>query len=67
MQGVYVPGMHTSLCTRKVLVMEWVDGERLRTAYSAARESGGTQPAAGVSEKLWRSMYKLLLGCCCGK
>jgi hypothetical protein len=35
-----VPRMHTPLCTRRVLVMEWVDGERLRTAYSAAREVG---------------------------
>ncbi|EFN55778.1 hypothetical protein CHLNCDRAFT_57703 [Chlorella variabilis] len=48
LEGVYVPSMHTSLCTRKVLVMEWVEGERLRTAYSAARESGGAQPAAGA-------------------
>ncbi|KAL4451900.1 hypothetical protein ABPG75_007562 [Micractinium tetrahymenae] len=39
MEGIYVPRMHTELCTRKVLVMEWVDGERLRTAYSAAVEA----------------------------
>ncbi|PRW57519.1 putative aarF domain-containing kinase chloroplastic [Chlorella sorokiniana] len=39
MEDVYVPRMHTELCTRKVLVMEWVDGERLRTAYSAARDA----------------------------
>lgn len=47
-QDVYVPRMHTPLCTRRVLVMEWVDGERLRTAYSAAREGGGGAPAAQV-------------------
>ena len=46
-QDVYVPRMHSQLCTRKVLVMEWVEGERLRTAYSAAREGGGM--ATGVS------------------
>lgn len=40
--------MHTQLCTRKVLVMEWVDGERLRTAYSAASEASGS---GGTSSK----------------
>lgn len=48
-QDVYVPAMHTELCTRKVLVMEWVDGERLRTAYSAAREAGASVDIPGVS------------------
>lgn len=35
LDGVYVPGMVTDLTTARVLVMEWVDGDRLRTAYSA--------------------------------
>ncbi|PSC70755.1 putative aarF domain-containing kinase chloroplastic [Micractinium conductrix] len=48
MEDVYVPRMHTQLCTRKVLVMEWVDGERLRTAYSAASEASGS---GGTSSK----------------
>ncbi|KAL4853347.1 putative aarF domain-containing protein kinase [Chlorella vulgaris] len=50
LEGVYVPRMHAAMCTRKVLVMEWVEGERLRTAYSAAREgvAGGGQAAIGV-------------------
>ena len=39
LQGVFVPGMYEDLTTRRVLVMEWVEGERLRTAY-AARTSG---------------------------
>ena len=59
-QDVYVPRMLTTMCTRKVLVMEWVEGERLRTAYSAAREGGGDATAPGVSaagggvKALWR-------------
>ena len=35
LEGVYVPKMYVELCTPKVLIMEWVDGQRLRTAYSA--------------------------------
>lgn len=35
LEGVYVPKMYVELCTPKVLVMEWVEGQRLRTAYSA--------------------------------
>jgi aarF domain-containing kinase len=35
LEGVYVPKMYVELCTSKVLVMEWVEGQRLRTAYSA--------------------------------
>lgn len=46
---IYVPHMYTDLTTPRALVMEWVDGVRLRTAASAARDSGraGTPPAAG--------------------
>eukprot|EP00887_Chlorella_sp_A99_P007885 scaffold20.g7885.t1 len=36
LEDVYVPAMDTRLTTRKVLVMEWVHGERLRTAFTAA-------------------------------
>ena len=35
-QGVYVPEMCAELTTRRVLVMEWVDGVRLRSAASGA-------------------------------
>jgi aarF domain-containing kinase len=45
LDGVFVPGMRTDLTTRRVLVMEWVEGERLRTAYTAASdgaEEGGS-------------------------
>lgn len=42
LEGVYVPKMVRDLTTQRVLVMEWVEGERLRTAYSAAAaEPGG--------------------------
>jgi aarF domain-containing kinase len=40
LEGVYVPYMHADLTTQKVLVMEWVDGERLRSAYAAVDSSG---------------------------
>ncbi len=35
-QGVYVPEMCVELTTRRVLVMEWVDGVRLRSAAAGA-------------------------------
>lgn len=35
-QGVYVPEMCVELTTRRVLVMEWVDGVRLRSAASGS-------------------------------
>lgn len=31
LEGVYVPTMYRDMTTRKVLVMEWIDGERLHT------------------------------------
>jgi aarF domain-containing kinase len=46
--GVYVPGMVTDLTTSRVLVMEWIDGERLRTAYSAV---GNTSAKSGAESK----------------
>jgi aarF domain-containing kinase len=45
LDGVYVPDMVTDLTTARVLVMEWVDGDRLRTAYSAV--GGGGSPGIG--------------------
>jgi predicted unusual protein kinase regulating ubiquinone biosynthesis (AarF/ABC1/UbiB family) len=42
--------MHMALCTRKVLVMEWVEGERLRTAYSAAAEASAGGPSSSGTE-----------------
>ena len=35
-QGVYVPEMCVELTTRRVLVMEWVDGVRLRSAATGS-------------------------------
>lgn len=42
---VYVPRMDRALTTRRVLVMEWIEGERLRTG------AGG---AARGPRALWR-------------
>lgn len=40
LQGVYVPKMHTDITTPRVLIMEWVDGTRLR---SSAQGGGGRE------------------------
>ena len=32
MQGVYVPKMFTDLTTQRVLVMEWIEGRRLKSS-----------------------------------
>ncbi|KAG7673272.1 hypothetical protein Ndes2526B_g03296 [Nannochloris sp. 'desiccata'] len=42
LDGVYVPDMVTDLTTSRVLVMEWIDGERLRTAYSAVGDTSSS-------------------------
>jgi aarF domain-containing kinase len=39
LDGVYIPDMYPDLTTRKVLVMEWIDGERLHTTM---RRNGGS-------------------------
>lgn len=39
LDGVYVPQMYKDLTTRKVLVMEWIEGERLHTKSSTSRDS----------------------------
>ncbi|KAK2080806.1 hypothetical protein QBZ16_000660 [Prototheca wickerhamii] len=44
MREIHVPRVHAGLTTRRVLVMEWVRGRRLRTAGS--REGGGGGGAA---------------------
>lgn len=41
LDGVYVPKMVTDLTTPRVLIMEWIEGERLRTAYSAVSSNDG--------------------------
>jgi len=43
LEGVFVPDMRVDLTTRRVLVMEWVDGTRLR---SAGGFGGNTSSAA---------------------
>ena len=42
MKGVYVPEMYFDFTTAKVLVMEWVDGVKLRTGTSAKALTLGT-------------------------
>ena len=49
LEGVYVPAMVTDLTTSRVLVMEWVEGERLRTAYSAVGGGSSTSSASSSS------------------
>ena len=51
LDGVYIPDMVRDLTTSRVLVMEWVDGERLRTAYSAVSgtSSSSTTDSSGAS------------------
>jgi len=43
MKGVYVPDMNLELTTPKVLVMEWIDGEKLRSGLESRRKSTGTK------------------------
>jgi len=45
LEGVYVPKMYSDLTTRRVLVMEWIDGERLRTRYTT--NSSSSAPSEG--------------------
>ncbi|GAB4819247.1 hypothetical protein N2152v2_006293 [Parachlorella kessleri] len=52
LEDVYIPEMNLELTTRKVLVMEWVDGERLRTAYTAAAAPTGGTGARGSNDDL---------------
>jgi aarF domain-containing kinase len=49
MAGVLVPRMHGELTTRRVLVMEWVRGERLRSARDAAVDLDSTGGGAGAA------------------
>lgn len=51
LEGVYVPRMYSDLTTRRVLVMEWVNGERLKTAYSAAG-TGNVRNGRSVEDDL---------------
>ncbi len=39
LEGVYVPNMYKDLTTRKVLVMEWIEGERLNTQRGMSNRS----------------------------
>ncbi|PNW73593.1 hypothetical protein CHLRE_13g565260v5 [Chlamydomonas reinhardtii] len=39
---VYVPHIYEQTTTAKILTMEWIDGERLRTAGTSAAERGAT-------------------------
>lgn len=46
-QGVYVPKMVAELTTERVLVMEWVQGNRLRSAGNLREGDGG--PSSDLS------------------
>ena len=51
LEGVYVPSMLPELTTRRVLVMEWVDGTRLRSAgdvVEGGNSSGNGAPFAST-------------------
>lgn len=36
---MYAPRMYQDLTTPRVLIMEWVDGEKLRTGTTASRDN----------------------------
>ena len=36
LDGVFVPDMYEDITTQRVLIMEWVEGRRLRTGTSGA-------------------------------
>ena len=40
LQGVYVPHLYTDITTQRVLVMEWVEGTRLRSGGAATVGTG---------------------------
>lgn len=48
LDGVYIPTMLCDLTTQKVLVMEWVEGERIRSAYASFESTGFA--SSGVSD-----------------
>jgi predicted unusual protein kinase regulating ubiquinone biosynthesis (AarF/ABC1/UbiB family) len=43
-QGVYVPNVYEDLCTRRILVSEWVDGKKL--SECSQEELGELTPIA---------------------
>lgn len=49
LEGVYVPQMYTELTTQKVLVMEWVEGERIRSAYTSVGSNGFSSSGEGAA------------------
>jgi predicted unusual protein kinase regulating ubiquinone biosynthesis (AarF/ABC1/UbiB family) len=49
MPEVLVPAMLTDLTTRRVLVMEWIEGERLRTASRQAADAAAAAAAAAAA------------------
>lgn len=52
LEGVYVPQMRPEFTTRRVLVMEWVEGERLRSAYSSSSVSPPNTISSGSEDDL---------------
>jgi len=52
MPEVYVPDVLTQLTTTSVMTMEWIEGERLRTASSSANVSEGMARIGGSADDL---------------
>ena len=57
LQGVHVPNMYTDLTTPRVLIMEWVDGTRLR---SSAQGGGGREELQMVEIGVRCSLEQML-------
>ncbi|KAL3153782.1 hypothetical protein ABBQ32_013367 [Trebouxia sp. C0010 RCD-2024] len=57
LEGVYVPKMYTDLTTPRVLIMEWVDGTRLR---SSAQGGGGREELQMVEIGVRCSLEQML-------
>lgn len=57
LQGVHVPKMYTNLTTPRVLIMEWVDGTRLR---SSAQGGGGREELQMVEIGVRCSLEQML-------
>ncbi|GAX74122.1 hypothetical protein CEUSTIGMA_g1571.t1 [Chlamydomonas eustigma] len=50
MPEIYVPEMIPDFTTTGVMTMEWVEGERLRTASASGRKGGNNTESAGPSK-----------------
>lgn len=60
MEGIYVPEMDHKHTTRRVLVMEWVEGERLRSGSGGYGQLGSEQDLALVDVGVRCSLEQML-------